>query len=224
MITSPYSFAASANCFIYEGGVPVFADIDARTFNLDPAAVEAAVTERTKAIVAVDIYGYPCELDPLRAIADEARARVHPGLVRGARRGVQGRAARLARAAGGVRVLSEQADDDRRGRHGDDALRGGVAAAALAAQPGPRRLGRLARARAARLQLPHRRRARGARDRPGREARRDPAAARRGRRAVRRAARAASTASSCRARTTPSTCARGSSTSSRCRTTTRASA
>jgi perosamine synthetase len=71
VITSPYSFAASANCFIYEGGVPVFADIDARTLNLDPAAVEAAVTPRTKAIVAVDIYGYPCELDPLRAIAEK---------------------------------------------------------------------------------------------------------------------------------------------------------
>jgi perosamine synthetase len=69
VITSPYSFAASANCFLYEGGIPVFADIDRRTLNLDPAAVEAAVTERTKAIVAVDIYGYPCELDELRAIA-----------------------------------------------------------------------------------------------------------------------------------------------------------
>jgi len=70
VITSPYSFAASANCFLYEGGIPVFADIDRRTLNLDPAAVEAAVTERTKAIVAVDIYGYPCELDQLRAVAD----------------------------------------------------------------------------------------------------------------------------------------------------------
>ena len=70
VITSPYSFAASANCFLYEGGIPVFADIDRRTLNLDPAAVEAAVTERTKAIVAVDIYGYPCELDELRSIAD----------------------------------------------------------------------------------------------------------------------------------------------------------
>ena len=54
VITSPYSFAASANCFLYEGAVPVFADIDAQTLNLDPAAVEAAVTERTKAIVPVD--------------------------------------------------------------------------------------------------------------------------------------------------------------------------
>jgi perosamine synthetase len=71
VITSPYSFAASANCFIYEGGVPVFADIDRGTFNFDPAAVEAAVTPRTKAILAVDIYGYPCELDELRAIADK---------------------------------------------------------------------------------------------------------------------------------------------------------
>ena len=71
VITSPYSFAASANCFIYEGGVPVFADIDPRTLNLDPAAVEAAVTPRTRAIVPVDIYGYPCELDELRAIADK---------------------------------------------------------------------------------------------------------------------------------------------------------
>jgi len=70
VITSPYSFAASANAFVYEGGVPVFADIDARTLNMDPAAVEAAVTPRTKAIVGVDIYGYPCELDELRAIAD----------------------------------------------------------------------------------------------------------------------------------------------------------
>jgi perosamine synthetase len=70
VVTSPYSFSASANCFVYEGGVPVFADIDPRTLNMDPAAVEAAVTPRTKAIVAVDIYGYPCELDELRAIAD----------------------------------------------------------------------------------------------------------------------------------------------------------
>jgi perosamine synthetase len=70
VITSPYSFVASANCAIYEGATPVFADIDPRTLNLDPGAVEAAITERTKAIVAVDIYGYPCELDELRAFAD----------------------------------------------------------------------------------------------------------------------------------------------------------
>jgi perosamine synthetase len=70
VITSPFSFVASANCFIFEGAAPVFADVDPRTLNLDPAAVEAAVTERTRGIVAVDIFGYPCELDELRAIAD----------------------------------------------------------------------------------------------------------------------------------------------------------
>ena len=69
-ITSPFSFAASANCFLYEGATPVFADIDPNTLNMDPAAVEAAITPRTKAIVAVDIFGYPCELDELRALAD----------------------------------------------------------------------------------------------------------------------------------------------------------
>jgi perosamine synthetase len=70
VITSPYSFVASANCAIYEGATPVFADIDPRTLNLDPAAVAAAITERTKAIVAVDIFGYPSELDELQAIAE----------------------------------------------------------------------------------------------------------------------------------------------------------
>jgi perosamine synthetase len=69
-ITSPFSFTASANCFVYEGAAPVFADIDPVTLNLDPDAVEAAITERTKAIVAVDILGYPCELDPLRELAE----------------------------------------------------------------------------------------------------------------------------------------------------------
>jgi len=70
VITSPYSFVASANCAIYEGATPIFADIDPDTLNLDPGAVEAAVTPRTRAVVAVDIFGYPCELDELRAICD----------------------------------------------------------------------------------------------------------------------------------------------------------
>jgi perosamine synthetase len=70
VITSPYSFVASANCAIYEGATPVFADIDPFTLNLDPGAVEAAITPRTKAIVAVDIFGYPSELDDLLAICE----------------------------------------------------------------------------------------------------------------------------------------------------------
>ena len=70
VVTSPFSFVASANCFMFEGATPIFADIDPQTLNLDPAAVEAAITERTKGIVAVDIFGYPCEIDELRAIAE----------------------------------------------------------------------------------------------------------------------------------------------------------
>ena len=70
VITSPISFVASANCFLFEGASPVFADVDPRTLNLDPEAVEAAITPRTRGIVAVDMFGYPCELDELRAIAE----------------------------------------------------------------------------------------------------------------------------------------------------------
>lgn len=70
VITSPVSFVATANCFIIEGGRPVFADVDPETLNLDPAAIEAAITDRTKGIVAVDMFGYPCELDELRTIAE----------------------------------------------------------------------------------------------------------------------------------------------------------
>jgi perosamine synthetase len=70
VITSPLSFVASANCFIVEGATPVFADVDPVTLNLDPTAVEAAITERTRAIVAVDMFGSPCDLEPLRALAE----------------------------------------------------------------------------------------------------------------------------------------------------------
>jgi perosamine synthetase len=70
VVTTPYSFVATANCAIYEGATPVFADIDRRTLNLDPAAVEARITHRTRAVIAVDIFGYPCELEELQAICD----------------------------------------------------------------------------------------------------------------------------------------------------------
>ena len=101
VITSPYSFVASANCAIYEGATPVFADIDPQTYNLDPAAVEAAITPRTKAIVAVDIFGYPAEYDALLALCERHGIAHDRGRVRGARRALQGPAARLARASGG---------------------------------------------------------------------------------------------------------------------------
>ena len=215
VITSPYSFVASANCFIYEGATPVFADVDERTMNLDPAAVEAAITERTRAIVAVDIFGYPCELDPLRELCERHGLVLVQDACEALGARVQGRAGRLARRRRGLRLLSEQADDDRRGRDGHHALRGGAAAARQPAQPGPRRRRRLARARAARLQLPDRRHPRRARDRAAREARHDPGASRRRRRRATASCWPMSRASSCRSRTTRITSARGSSTSSR---------
>ena len=69
IVTTPLSFIASANCILYEGGTPVFVDVDERTLNLDPAAVEAAITPRTKALLLVDLFGYPLEMDPFRDIA-----------------------------------------------------------------------------------------------------------------------------------------------------------
>jgi perosamine synthetase len=70
VVTTPLSFIASANCILYEGGTPVFVDVDERTLNLDPAAVEAAITPKTKALVLVDLFGYPLELDAFRDIAE----------------------------------------------------------------------------------------------------------------------------------------------------------
>ena len=70
VVTSPFSFVASANCLLYEGASPVFVDVDPSTLNLDPRAVEAAITPRTKAILPVDIFGYPAELSELQAIAE----------------------------------------------------------------------------------------------------------------------------------------------------------
>ena len=70
VVTTPFSFVASTNCFLFEGATPVFAEIDGGTWNLDPQAVEAAITERTRAVLAVDIFGYPCELDRLREICE----------------------------------------------------------------------------------------------------------------------------------------------------------
>ncbi len=68
VITTPITFAASANCALYCGARPVFADIDPETYNIDPEKVEAAITPATKAVVAVDYTGQSVALDPLREI------------------------------------------------------------------------------------------------------------------------------------------------------------
>jgi perosamine synthetase len=69
VLTSPFSFVASANCLLYEGARPVFCDVDPVTLNLDPAAVEAAVGEHSAGILPVHIFGFPAALPELEAIA-----------------------------------------------------------------------------------------------------------------------------------------------------------
>jgi perosamine synthetase len=71
VITSPFSFVATANSILYEGGTPVFCDIDPVTFNIDPAAAAAAVTEATAGLLPVHIFGYPADLPALAALADQ---------------------------------------------------------------------------------------------------------------------------------------------------------
>jgi perosamine synthetase len=69
VITSPFSFVASANCLLYEGAKPVFCDIDRRTLNLDPLAADAAVGERTAGLLPVHIFGYPAAMELLEDLA-----------------------------------------------------------------------------------------------------------------------------------------------------------
>jgi perosamine synthetase len=69
VITSPLSFVASANCIVYERATPVFCDIDPRTLNIDTAAAEAAVTDRTTGILPVHIFGYPADMPAIERLA-----------------------------------------------------------------------------------------------------------------------------------------------------------
>lgn len=69
VITSPMTFAASANCVLYQGGKPVFADIDEKTYNIDPKEIEKKITNKTKAIIPVDFTGQPVYLNEILAIA-----------------------------------------------------------------------------------------------------------------------------------------------------------
>ena len=70
VITSSFSFVASANAVLFTGAEVVFAEVDSETYNMDPGAVEAAITPRTKALVIVDIFGYPAEIPALIDIAE----------------------------------------------------------------------------------------------------------------------------------------------------------
>ena len=69
VVTSSFSFISSANVILFERATPVFADIDERTLNIDPDAMEAAITPRTRAIIPVHIFGYPCDIERISEIA-----------------------------------------------------------------------------------------------------------------------------------------------------------
>jgi perosamine synthetase len=71
VVTSPFSFVASANCVLFESARPVFCDIDPRTLNIDPAAAAAVVGERTTGLLPVHIFGYPADLPALERLAAE---------------------------------------------------------------------------------------------------------------------------------------------------------
>lgn len=71
VITTPITFAASANCALYLGALPVFADICSDTYNIDPSEIEKKITSKTKAIIPVDFTGQPCDLDRIMQIAKE---------------------------------------------------------------------------------------------------------------------------------------------------------
>ncbi len=69
VITTPFSFVASSNCILYEGATPVFVDIEPHTFNIDVSKIEAKITKKTKAILAVDVFSHPADWDALQKIA-----------------------------------------------------------------------------------------------------------------------------------------------------------
>jgi dTDP-4-amino-4,6-dideoxygalactose transaminase len=70
VITSPFTFIASANSILYTGAHPVFVDIDPETYNLDPERIEAAITPKTRAIMPIHLFGLPADMEPIMALAE----------------------------------------------------------------------------------------------------------------------------------------------------------
>jgi dTDP-4-amino-4,6-dideoxygalactose transaminase len=97
VITVPFTFVATVSAIHYTGARPVFVDIDPRSFNMDPAGLEAAITEKTKAIIPVHLYGQPADMDPILRIAKahglvviEDAAQAHGAEYKGRRAGSMG--------------------------------------------------------------------------------------------------------------------------------------
>lgn len=76
IITTPFSFVATTSSIVWEGCTPVFVDIDKKTLNIDPNKIEAAITDRTEAILATHVYGNPCDVESIQRIADRHRLKV----------------------------------------------------------------------------------------------------------------------------------------------------
>jgi dTDP-4-amino-4,6-dideoxygalactose transaminase len=76
VITTPYSFVATAHSLLWNGIKPVFVDVDPKTLNLDPAKIESAITPQTTAIMPVHCYGHPCDVDAIQRIADTYNLKV----------------------------------------------------------------------------------------------------------------------------------------------------
>jgi dTDP-4-amino-4,6-dideoxygalactose transaminase len=76
IITTPFSFVATTSSVVWEGCTPVFVDIDPETLNLDPSKIEAAITEKTTGIIATHVYGNPCDIDRIDAIAAKHNLKV----------------------------------------------------------------------------------------------------------------------------------------------------
>jgi len=71
VITTPFSFTATANSILYCGAKPIFSDIDENTFNLDPLKIEDNITNKTKAILIVHLFGNPCDIDKIKEVCDK---------------------------------------------------------------------------------------------------------------------------------------------------------
>jgi dTDP-4-amino-4,6-dideoxygalactose transaminase len=76
IITTPFSFIATTSSILWEGWKPVFVDIDPNTFNIDPTLIEAAITPETSAIIATHVFGNPCDIDAIQAIAQKHNLKV----------------------------------------------------------------------------------------------------------------------------------------------------
>ena len=80
VITTPFTFIATAETIAFLGATPVFVDIDEKTYNIDPSKIEAAITPKTKAIIPVSLYGQPADMDAIQAIVDKTLTTKHQKL------------------------------------------------------------------------------------------------------------------------------------------------